>query len=58
MQITDGILQETFVCVVMFVLRVTSIFAAMPCIFKLGWNGIHRLQHSLFQIICQVRKWF
>lgn len=58
MQITDGILQEMFVCVVMFVLRVMSIFATTPCIFKLGLNGTQCLQRSSFQIICHVRKWF
>lgn len=58
MKITDGILQETFVCVAMFVLRVMSIFATTPCIFKLGLNGIQCPQCSSFQIICHVRKWF
>lgn len=58
MQITDGILQETFVCVAMFALRVMSIFATTPCIFKLGLNGIQCPQRSSFQIICHVRKWF
>lgn len=58
MQITDGILQETFACVAMFVLRVMSIFATTPCIFKLGLNGIQCPQCSSLQIICHVRKWF
>lgn len=58
MQIADGILQATFVCVAMFVLRVMSIFATMACIFKLGLNGTQCLQHSSVQIICHVRKWF
>lgn len=58
MQITDGILHETFVCVAMFVLGVMSIFATTPCIFKLGLNSIQCPQRSSFQIICHVRKWF
>lgn len=56
-EITHGILQETFACVGMFVLRVMSIFASTPCIFKLGLIGTQCLQRSAFQIICHVRKW-